>query len=135
MVNDSIGDFIIQLKNASMAGKESVVVPHSKFRYSVAEKLRESGFVGGVSPRGKKTKRGIEVELLYGEAKDRVRTPRISDVKRMSKPGCRMYVGASDAHPVKYGRGALFLSTPDGILTDAEARKKKVGGEALFKIW
>lgn len=133
MVNDSIGDFIIQIKNAGNAGLESVCVPYSEFKFSIAEKLKEKDFVKSVSKKGKKIKRFLEVELLYKDVNKR--KPRINDVVRVSKPSKRIYKKTDEIFPIKYGKGALILSTPEGVLTGEEARKKKVGGEALFKIW
>lgn len=133
MVNDSIGDFIIQIKNAGNAGLESVSVPYSEFKFSVAEKLKEKDFVKSVSKKGKKIKKFLEVELLYKDVNKR--KPRINDVVRVSKPSKRIYKKTDEIFPIKYGKGALILSTPEGVLTGEEARKKKVGGEALFKIW
>lgn len=104
--------------------------PYSKFREAILETLKASGFVGSITKKGKKVIKNIEVELLYVDGK-----PRIEDVKQISKYSRRMYVKASEAHPVRNGFGALILSTPAGILADREARKQKVGGEALFKIW
>ncbi|MBL7045600.1 MAG: 30S ribosomal protein S8 [Parcubacteria group bacterium] len=131
MVNDPIGDLIIRLKNAGMVGKRTVVIPHSKLKLAVLEKLKAKGFVGSVEKKGKKVQKSIEVDLLYGKDE----SPRIQDVKRVSKPGKRVYSGVKSVFPVKFGKGALLLSTPKGILTGDEARKEKVGGEALFKIW
>lgn len=131
MVTDPISDFIIQIKNACMVGKEHVSIPYSKFKFAVANKLRDSGYVKSVTKRGKKARKNIEIELIYN--KDG--TPRINDVARLSKPSRRIYKGASAIRPVKYGTGSLILSTPKGILTDREAKKEKVGGEALFEIW
>jgi|TARA_Y100000310_G_scaffold345866_1_gene471906 small subunit ribosomal protein S8 len=131
MVSDPVGDFIVQLKNASMTGKDRVTLPYSKLKHAVGEKLVSSGYVKSVSKRGKKVRKYLDVELLYrknGKA-------RITDVKRSSRPGRRMYHGVSDIKSVRRGTGSLILSTPKGILTGDEARKARVGGEALFKIW
>lgn len=130
MVSDSIGDLIIQLKNAGNAGKETIAVPYSEFKFQVAEKLKEKGYAKSVSKRGKKVKKYLDIELQYINKK-----PKITGVARISKPGRRIYRKTSEIHPVKYGKGALILSTPGGILTGEEARKQKTGGEALFKIW
>jgi small subunit ribosomal protein S8 len=130
MVSDSIGDLIIQLKNAGNAGKTAISVPYSEFKYKVAEKLREKGYAKLVTKRGKKIKKYLDIELEYLG-----KNPRINGVARISKPGRRIYKKTSEIFPIKYGKGALILSTPSGILTGEEARKKKVGGEALFKIW
>jgi len=131
MVNDPIGDFIIQLKNAGAIGKERVIVPYSKLRYAVAGKLHECGYVGDISKRGKKVGKNLEVSLRYTKSGANV----IHGIKRVSKPGRRMYRGVGDIHPIRHGKGALILSTPKGILTGEEARKQRIGGEALFEIW
>jgi len=129
MVTDPIGDMITRLKNAGMVGKESVSLPFSQFKFAVAQKLADIGFVGGVEKRGKKVRKTIDVALKYEGGK-----PRISRVKRISRPGRRVYRGVTDIHPVRYGKGAVILSTPQGVMTGEEARKAKVGGEALFEI-
>ncbi|MFC1734151.1 30S ribosomal protein S8 [candidate division KSB1 bacterium] len=131
MVTDPVGDFIIRLKNASAVKKDVVITPHSKLRFAVAEALQKIGYIKSVNKKGKKVQKTIEVELQYN--KEGV-SP-IHGVERVSKPGRRLYFGTKEINPVKYGKGSLILSTPKGILTDLEARKEKVGGEALFKIW
>lgn len=131
MVNDPIGDFITRLKNASAVQKETVSVPYSRLKESVALSLKKAGFVGDVSNEGDGAKKTLTVALLYGQNGDSM----IRGVKRISKPGRRLYAGVSEIHPVKYGKGALILSTPRGILSDDEARKNRVGGETLFSIW
>lgn len=122
---------IIRIKNAAMAKKPSVVVPHSDFRLAVAEKLKAQGFVGTIEKHGKKVQRTLELEMLYH--KDG--TPVVTDVKRISKPGRRLYVKSSECGSVRGGRGFEIISTPNGILTGEEARKQHVGGEILFKVW
>ena len=131
MVNDPIGDFIVRLKNASDVKKISVSVPFSGFKLAVAEKLKDAGFVKAVEKKGKKVKKTIDVVLKYDEAG----MPTIQGVRRVSKPGRRLYRAAKEITPVRYGHGALVLSTPQGVMTDKEARKANVGGEALFEIW
>jgi small subunit ribosomal protein S8 len=130
MITDRVGDFIIRLKNAGAIGNKVVPVPHSKHIEAIANKLKELGFVERVE-MSKKDVRTMEVTLAY-DAKGK---HKIHDVKRISKPGRRMYVQARDAHSVKNGLGARVLSTPKGILSDREARKVKAGGETLFEIW
>lgn len=127
---DTIAQLIIELKNGNNARKASVSFPYSKYRESVLETLKKAGFVGSISKKGKKVVKSIEVELIYNDG-----TPKISDVALVSKRSRRLYVKADEAHPVRNGFGALIVSTPNGILTDFDARKQKVGGEALFKIW
>lgn len=131
MVTDPIADLITQLKNAGMARKESVNIPFSQFKLSVAEKLKEAGYVKTVEKRGKKVRKAIEIDLLY----DKSGAPKIQNVQRISTPGRRMYRSAQEMHPVRFGRGALILSTPQGVMTGTEAKNAGVGGEALFEIW
>ncbi len=130
MVNDPIADFIIRIKNASMAGKERVSAPYSAFVHAVAEALMRAGFLSAVEKQGKKERKMLSVVV----SKDAGGRPRVQEVKRISKPGRRLYRGVSEIHRVRYGQGALILSTPKGVLTDTEARKENVGGEALFEI-
>ncbi len=131
MVTDVIGDFIIRLQNAGLIGKASASIPYSVFKMAVAEKLKDAGYVKGVEKKGKKVRKTLDVMLKY----DDKGTHAIQGIKRVSKPGRRMYKSVLEIHPVRYGRGALILSTPKGVMTDKEARKEKVGGEALFEIW
>lgn len=131
MTTDPIADFIIRLKNASMVRKDSVSAPYSKILMAIADKLKQDGYIAQAEKTGKKVKKTIEVKLAY-ESNGK---PTISGVKRISKPGQRLYKGVKDIVPVRYGTGTVILSTPKGILTGEEARKEKVGGETLFEIW
>ena len=131
MVTDPVADLIIRLKNGGAVGKASVSVPFSSFKMAIAEKLKDAGFVKSIDKKGKKVKKVIDVMLKYDEAGQHV----IHGVKRISKPGRRLYRSAREVTPVRYGHGALVLSTPQGIRTDKEAHKEKIGGEALFEIW
>lgn len=130
MVNDPVADFIIRLKNAGAVGKEEVVVPYSKLKHAIADKLVDAGFVTGVQKIGKGVKKQLAVSLKYEGGQHFIR-----GVKRVSKPGRRLYISVSEIHPVKFGHGKLILSTPAGILTNDEARQQNVGGEQLFIIW
>lgn len=130
MVSDRVGDFIIRLKNAGAIGTSSISVPHSNHLEDIAKKLRDLGFVAGVEVATKNGKKMLEVELAYENG-----VHKINDVKRISKPGRRLYVSSRDAHSVKNGLGARILSTPKGILGDKEARQVRAGGETLFEIW
>ena len=131
MVSDTVGDFIIQLKNAGMVGKAQVALPYSKLKHAIADVLKREGYVADVATTGETTKKMLVVTLQY----DDKGVHGIIDVKRMSKPGRRLYAKAADIYPVKFGKGRVILSTPAGILTGEEARKQNVGGEQLFKIW
>lgn len=131
MTTDPIGDLINQIKNAGAVKKATVSVPFSNFKLSIAEKLKAEGWVKGVEKKGKKVKKTLDITIKYNEDGKAF----IQGVKRVSKPGRRIYRGFEDVIPVKYGFGALILSTPKGIKTDKEAKKEKIGGEALFQIW
>lgn len=130
MVTDRVGDFIIRLKNAGAISAKNVTLPHSNHLEAIAFKLKELGFLGSVEV-SKTTPKTLTVGLIY----DLRGNPRINGVKRISKPGRRLYVGTTEAHGVKNGMGARIISTPKGILSDREARKVRVGGENLFEIW
>lgn len=131
MVGDTIGDLIIRLKNAGAIGRTSVSVPYSKLRQAVLNKLVEVGYIVSATEKGKLVQeKTLEVTLCYENG-----AHRIGGVKRVSKPGRRLYTKVSDIHPIKFGKGHLILSTPAGILTGEEAKEKKVGGEQLFIIW
>lgn len=129
MVTDRVGDFIIRLKNAGAIGKPVISVPLSKHVEEIAHKLKSLGYIQDIS-KSKKAYH-FDVTLAYDERGNH----KIKDVKRVSKPGRRLYAGSSEAHTVKNGKGARLLSTPKGILSDREARKEHVGGENLFEIW
>ena len=128
MISDRVGDFIIRLQNAAMIGKREVTLPYSSHLFSIAQKLKELGFLTSLSTEDKKN---LSVTLAYGERG----TARLRGVKRLSKPGRRMYSPHTKAHSVKGGTGARIISSPSGIISDAEARKSKIGGEELFEIW
>ena len=131
MSRDPISELIIGIKNAGKADKQFVKFPHSNFKMAVAEVLKKEGYIESVAKIGKLPKRMLEIGIAY-KSKN---TPKIKDVVRVSKLSKRIYKGTKDATSVKKGYGALVLSTSRGIMTDKEARKAKIGGEALFKIW
>ena len=134
MVTDRVGDFIIRLQNAAMIGKREVAAPYSMHILAIAKKLKELGFVTHVEAKEKEegsVKKTLLVTLAYNEKGQ----PRLKGVKRISKPGRRLYTPHTGAHRVRGGVGARVLSTSAGILSDREARAHKVGGEELFEIW
>lgn len=130
MVTDRVGDFIIRLKNAGAIGNGSVRAPYSGHIEAIARKLKDLGFVEKVDVT-KDFPKEVEVTLAYDEQGRH----KIKGVKRISKPGRRLYVSSTEAHGVKNGLGARIISTPKGVLGDKEARKVRAGGEALFEIW
>jgi len=131
MVTDPIGDLIIRLTNAGAVKKQTVSVPFSMFKLAIAEKLKDMGLVKQIEKKGKKVKKTIDVTLKYDEHDH----PVIHGVRRVSKPGRRVYRSAKEIVPVRYGHGHIVLSTPQGVMTGVEARKANIGGEALFEIW
>jgi len=131
MVGDTVGDFIIQLKNAGMVGNKEVALPYSKLKHSIATKLVKEGYLVSAETKGEGVAKKLVMKLQYEEGG----AHHIRGVKRISKPGRRVYTKATEIYPVKFGKGRMILSTPAGILSGDEARKGNVGGEQLFIIW
>src|SRR3989344_7054891 len=123
---EPIADTLIQIKNAGMNGKETVSAPYSKFRHAVLAALLKEGYVASLEKKTRKQKKILEVGVAYRDGK-----PRVEGVKKISKPSRRLYAGAKNVWRVRQGFGDLFLSTPEGVLTAKEAKRKHVGGEVL----
>lgn len=130
MVTDSISDLIIRIKNAGPVRKETISLPYSKLKHAIAEVLKNHKFITSVEVKGKGVEATLEIGIAYDGAK-----PRVNGVERISKSSRRVYKGATDISSVRNGFGSLIISTSKGIMTDKEARKAKIGGETLFKIW
>lgn len=126
---DSVSNFLNKLKLASRVRKESFVFPASRFIAAIAAALQRTGYIAAVAKRGKRGQL-VEVRLAYQNS-----VPKVMGVKRVSRLSKRVYRAARDIRPVRNGYGALILSTPKGIVTGAEARTARVGGEVLFEIW
>ena len=126
MVNDSVGDALIRIKNGYMAMKLEVYIPYSKLVGSICELLVKEGYIKSA----KIDKTDILVELKYIDRK-----PALVEVKRISKPGLRVYMGAKKLPKVLNGYGIAIVSTPKGIMTGKEARKLKSGGEVMAFVW
>ena len=134
MVSDRVGDFIIRLQNAARIGKREVSVPYSAHLVAIAKKLKELGFITHVEVKTKEddeVKKTCVATLAYDERG----LSKLRGVKRISKPGRRLYAPSTALHQVKGGTGARIISSPAGIISDAEARLRRVGGEDLFEIW
>lgn len=130
-VTDVIADMLTRIRNAGSAKKVSVDVPASSFKRAVAKILLEEGYIKGFEDV-KDNKQGlIRIMLKYTPAKKGI----ISGLKRISKPGLRVYVGKGEIPKVLGGLGVAILSTSKGVITDKEARKQGVGGEVLAFIW
>ena len=133
MITDRVGDFILRLQNAARIGKAEVVAPYGAHVLAIAKKLKELGFITAVETKEQEesAKKTIAVTLAYDERGH----AKLRGVKRISKPGRRLYAPYTALHRVKGGTGARIVSSPSGIITDAEARTSRVGGEELFEIW
>src|SRR3989344_7001275 len=127
---DTIADMLIRIKNGQSAKKEAVSFGYSQLRWEIAKILERTQYVGVASKKGRKNKKLIEVGLLYDPTTGK---PVVSDVRRMSKLGRRLYRGFREIYTPRNGFGIAVYSTPKGLLTDREARKEKVGGEVLFE--
>lgn len=125
-MQNTTSDLIIRIKNGYMAKKEEVDIPDSKLNLAILEKLKSLTFIGNI----KKKEKSFKVRLIYNE-----KIPVLTGVEIYSKPGRRYYISYKDLKPVLGGLGYSLISTPKGILTNREARSKKVGGELLFAVW
>jgi small subunit ribosomal protein S8 len=123
-------DLLTKIHNAQRAKKASVKMPYSNMDMAIAEILVATGFILSAAKKGRAPKRIIEIELKYtGEQ------GAISNIKFLSLPSRRLYAGYKEMRSVRQGFGVAVVSTPGGIMTSREARKKKVGGQLLFEIW
>ncbi len=130
VLTDPISDFLTRFKNASRARKDEFSAPYSKIKAEIARILQQEGYVWSyeIDTSGKFPE--IKVKTKFVE-----RTPALTDVKRVSRPGLRQYVGSDEIPRVLNGLGIAILSTSRGIMTGHEARKAKVGGEILALVW
>src|SRR3989344_5186591 len=126
MVNDSVGDALIRIKNGYMATKVEVSIPYSKLINGICELLVKEGYIQSVEVN----KKNILVKLKYISHK-----PALVEVKRISKPGLRVYRGAKKIRRVLNGYGIAIVSTPKGLMTDEQARKAGLGGEVMAEVW
>ena len=137
---DVINDLFNLIKNAQAVSKETVEISFSNFKYEIAKILEKEKFIEKVEKKGKKTKRFIEITLRYLQdaalkKESREKTPAISSLKRISRPGQRIYLPVKKVKKVKGGYGIAIISTPKGLMTDKEAKKQKLGGEIICEIW
>ena len=127
---DPIADMLTRIRNANRQHHETVMVPASKLKVDIAEILKNEGFIKGYKIEGEGPIKNIVITLKY-RGNDRV----ITDLKRISKPGLRVYAKVNEIPKVLNGLGIVILSTSQGLMTDKEARAKQVGGEVLAYIW
>jgi small subunit ribosomal protein S8 len=130
-VTDPVADLLTRVRNANLAYKDEIIVPVSKQNESVLKILDAEGYVDGFSAEGEGVHRAYRVRLKYG--KNRQRT--ITGIKRVSKPGRRVYVGRDELPRVLGGLGVAIVSTSQGVMTDKDASRKGIGGEVLAFVW
>lgn len=128
---DTIADMLTTIRNAQAVKKETVKFPYSKIKFNLAKLLENEGFISNVEAKGVNKKMVITASLKYRENGQ----PQITNLRRLSKPGQRLYVSYKDVRSVKGGYGKVILSTPKGLLTGDEAKKQKVGGEFICEVW
>ena len=130
-VTDAIADMLTRIRNANAAKHDSVKIPASNMKKAIAQILVDEGYIKGFTVE-EDGKQGImEVQLKYGPNKSQV----ITGLRRVSKPGLRIYTNCEDMPKVMKGLGIAILSTPKGVMTDKDARKANVGGEVLAFVW
>lgn len=129
-LNDPLGDMLTRIRNAQLRGRNTVTTPASKLRARVLDVLIEEGFIRAYGEVEKDGKAELEIQLKYFEG-----APVISEIKRVSKPGRRVYSSIKDLSLVRNGLGVSILSTPKGVMSDAAARAQNVGGEILCRVY
>ena len=130
VMTDPIADFFTRIRNANQMRHEKVSVPHSKLKVEIAKILEDEGFIIGYKVEGD-VKKNLIVELKYGRSNERV----ISGIKRVSKPGLRVYAKCDELPRVLNGLGLAIISTPKGVMSEKQARKENVGGEVIAYVW
>jgi small subunit ribosomal protein S8 len=129
-MNDPIADLLTRIRNASRALLPVVAVPHSRMKESIADILKQEGYITDFALEGQGAARSINLRLKY-QGKKSV----IEGLRRISSPGLRRYVGATDIPRVRGGLGVAVLSTSEGVMSGRQARKKNLGGELLCYVW
>jgi small subunit ribosomal protein S8 len=129
-VTDPLGDLLTRIRNGQRARKDSVLTPASKLRARVLDVLQREGYIRGYSEEQMGPAAGLRIELKYFEGQ-----PAIKHVARVSKPGRRVYSGSQELPRIMNGLGITIVSTPRGVLSDAEAREQNVGGEVLAEVF
>jgi small subunit ribosomal protein S8 len=130
-VNDPISDMLTRIRNGGMARKSEVVMPSTKVLVAIAKILKEEGYIRGYEVFEQRPQNLLKIELLYGADKKHS----IRELRRVSKPGLRVYAGKDGIPRVKSGLGIAIVSTPQGVLTGYEARRRGIGGEVLCTVF
>jgi small subunit ribosomal protein S8 len=130
-MNDPVGDMLTRIRNAQMRGRSTVSTPASKLRAWVLDVLADEGYIRGYEKTSSTDGHGaIEISLKYFDG-----IPVIKELRRISKPGRRVYLGVKDIPQVRQGLGLSIVSTPQGVMSDANARAKNVGGEVICTVF
>lgn len=127
---DPIADLLTRIRNAIMVGKREVHVPSSKLKLVIAQELRKNGYIDAVKEEKASPRNQLVITINDAQS-----NARITEIKRISKPGRRVYVGSGDIPKVKSGRGIALISTSKGVITGREAIKQRVGGEVLLTVY
>jgi small subunit ribosomal protein S8 len=130
-MTDPVADFLTRLRNANSAYHETVSLPYSKLKANIAEILKAEGYVAAIKVEDAEVGKTLTVDLKYGPNRERS----LAGIKRVSKPGLRVYAKSTELPRVLGGLGIAILSTSSGLLTDRQAAKKGVGGEVLAYVW
>lgn len=130
-MTDPIADMLARLRNANSAYHEDVAMPHSKIKANIAEILKAEGYIAGYDVADAEVGKTLTLQLKFGPSRERS----IAGLRRVSKPGLRVYAKSSSLPRVLGGLGIAILSTSNGLLTDRQASKKGVGGEVLAYVW
>ncbi|NQT89909.1 MAG: 30S ribosomal protein S8 [Candidatus Omnitrophica bacterium] len=130
---DTIADFITRIRNASFAKKDTLECPLSNMRKSISEILKREGFIRDFRVMKDKRQGLLRIYLKYSAQKDKI--PAITNLKRISKPGLRIYEKGADIPTILGGRGIALVSASKGVLTDTECREQNIGGEVLCYVW
>jgi len=131
MMTDPIADMLTRIRNAVRVERPHVQMPASKLKRGLAEVLKREGYIWDWKEVEAEPVKQLEIELKYGPNGERL----IRNIRRISKPGCRIYSGATKLRPVLNGLGIAVLSTSRGVISDREARQRKLGGEVLCEVW
>ena len=130
-LTDPVADFLTRIRNAMRARHQKLDVPASKLKAEIARILKEEGYIANYKPTEENGMKILRVYLKYGTNNESV----ISDLKRVSRPGCRVYQGKNEIRRVQGGFGIAILTTPKGVMTGRQARREGVGGELLCEVW
>ena len=130
-LTDPVADFLTRIRNSMRARHQKLDVPASRLKSEIARILKEEGYIANFKPTEEDGRKVLRVYLKYGPNNEAV----IRDLKRVSRPGCRVYLGRDEIRRVQGGLGISIMTTPKGVMTGRQARREGVGGEVLCEVW